>query len=159
MYCMFVTMHQATKFKSIPNVKFLMLPPNATSVVQPLDQGIIWSVKRRYKKKVAEIPCECQKQQRCKHTPQAIGYCGSNKHGGQCVEGNEFNYYPELLLQSRVQTPCCGSWPSPWGGTCCPSPRHMEQSSKMDGWCAVWWFCSQWTWGTYNIAYDGWGYY
>ena len=31
-----------------------MLPPNATSVVQPLDQGIIRSVKRRYKKKLAE---------------------------------------------------------------------------------------------------------
>ena len=31
-----------------------MLPPNATSIVQPLDQGIICSVKRRYKKKLAE---------------------------------------------------------------------------------------------------------
>ena len=31
-----------------------MLPPNATSIVQPLDQGIIHSVKRRYKKKLAE---------------------------------------------------------------------------------------------------------
>ena len=31
-----------------------MLPPKATLVVQPLDQGIIWSVKRRYKKKLAE---------------------------------------------------------------------------------------------------------
>ena len=32
-----------------------MLPSNATSIVQPLDQGIICSVKRRYKKKLAEI--------------------------------------------------------------------------------------------------------
>ena len=32
-----------------------MLPPNATSLVQPLDQGIIRSVKRRYKKKLVEI--------------------------------------------------------------------------------------------------------
>ena len=31
-----------------------MLPPNATSVVQPLHQGIILSVKRRYKKNLAE---------------------------------------------------------------------------------------------------------
>ena len=31
-----------------------MLPPNATSIVQPLDQGIIHSVKRRYKEKLAE---------------------------------------------------------------------------------------------------------
>ena len=31
-----------------------MLPPNATSIVQPLDQGIIHSVKRKYKNKLAE---------------------------------------------------------------------------------------------------------
>ena len=31
-----------------------MLPPNATSIVQKLDQGIIRSMKRRYKKKLAE---------------------------------------------------------------------------------------------------------
>ena len=31
-----------------------MLPPNSTSVIQLLDQGIIMSVKRRYKKKLAE---------------------------------------------------------------------------------------------------------
>ena len=31
-----------------------MLPPNATLIEQPLDQGIIHSVKRRYKKKLAE---------------------------------------------------------------------------------------------------------
>ena len=36
------------------HIKFLMLPPNATSIVQPLYQGIIHSVKRRYKKKLAE---------------------------------------------------------------------------------------------------------
>ena len=40
--------------KEYPNIKFLMLPPNSTSVIQPLDQGIIMSVKRRYKKKLAE---------------------------------------------------------------------------------------------------------
>ena len=36
------------------NIKVLRLPPNATSIIQPLDQGIILSVKRRYKKKLAE---------------------------------------------------------------------------------------------------------
>ena len=41
------------------HIKFLMLPPNATLIVQPLDQGIIHSVKRTYKKKLAEIPCVC----------------------------------------------------------------------------------------------------
>ena len=40
--------------KEYSNIKFLMLPPNSTSVIQPLDQGIIMLVKRRYKKKLAE---------------------------------------------------------------------------------------------------------
>ena len=43
--------HQVQEYS---HIKFLMLPPNATSIVQPLDQGIICSVKRRYKKKLAE---------------------------------------------------------------------------------------------------------
>ena len=40
--------HQVREYS---HIKFLMLPPNATSIVQPLDQGIIRSVNRRYKKK------------------------------------------------------------------------------------------------------------
>ena len=36
-----------------------MLPPNATSIMQPLDQGIILSAKRRYKKKLAERYLAC----------------------------------------------------------------------------------------------------
>ena len=43
--------HQVWEYSPI---KFLRLPPNATSIVQPLDQGILCSVKRRYKKKLAE---------------------------------------------------------------------------------------------------------
>ena len=42
--------------KEYSHIKFLVLPPNSTSIMQPLDQGIILSVKRRYKKKLAEIP-------------------------------------------------------------------------------------------------------
>ena len=41
------------------HIKFLMLPPNATSIMQPLDQGIILSAKRRYKKKLAERYLVC----------------------------------------------------------------------------------------------------
>ena len=37
----------------------LMLPPNATSIMQPLDQGIILSAKRRYKKKLVERYLAC----------------------------------------------------------------------------------------------------
>ena len=36
-----------------------MLPPNATSIMQPLDQGIILTAKRRYKKKLAERYLAC----------------------------------------------------------------------------------------------------
>ena len=36
------------------HIKFLMLPPNATSILQPLDQSIMMSAKRRYKAKLAE---------------------------------------------------------------------------------------------------------
>ena len=49
--CDNVSSHQNKEYS---NIKFLMLPPNSTLVIQPLDQGIIMSVKRRYKKKLAE---------------------------------------------------------------------------------------------------------
>ena len=48
--------HQVCEYS---HIKFLMLPPNATSIMQPLDQGIILSAKRRYKKKLAERYLAC----------------------------------------------------------------------------------------------------
>jgi hypothetical protein len=36
------------------NVKVKFLPPNLTSEVQPLDQGIIWAVKSRYRKQMLQ---------------------------------------------------------------------------------------------------------
>ena len=48
--------HQVREYS---HIKFLMLPPNATSIMQPLDQGIILSAKRRYKKKLAERYLTC----------------------------------------------------------------------------------------------------
>ena len=44
--CDNVSSHQV---RECSHIKFLMLPPNATLIIQPLDQGIIHSVKRRYK--------------------------------------------------------------------------------------------------------------
>ena len=49
----------AHQVKEYSHIKFLMLPPNATSILQPLDQGIIMSTKRRYKKKLAERYLAC----------------------------------------------------------------------------------------------------
>ena len=40
--------------KEYSHIKFLMLPQNSTSIMQPLNQGIILSVKKRYKKKLTE---------------------------------------------------------------------------------------------------------
>ena len=48
--------HQVQEYS---HIKFLMLPPNATSIMQPLEQGIILSAKRRYKKKLAERYLAC----------------------------------------------------------------------------------------------------
>ena len=48
--------HQVHEYS---HIKFLMLPPNATSIMQSLDQGIILSAKRRYKKKLAERYLTC----------------------------------------------------------------------------------------------------
>ena len=48
--------HQVREYS---HIKFLMLPPNATLIMQPLDQGIILSAKRRYKKKLAERYLAC----------------------------------------------------------------------------------------------------
>ena len=46
--------HQVQEYS---HIKFLMLPPNATSIMQPLDQGIILPAKRRYKKKLRYLTC------------------------------------------------------------------------------------------------------
>ena len=56
---MFVTMLPATKFESIPTSMFSCYPPNATSIMQPLDQGIILLAKTRYKKKLADRYLAC----------------------------------------------------------------------------------------------------
>ena len=56
---MFVTMLPVTRFESIPTSSSSCYPPNATSIMQPLDQGIFLSAKRRYKKKLAERYLAC----------------------------------------------------------------------------------------------------
>ena len=41
------------------HIKFLMLPANTRSILQPLDQGIMLFAKRRYKAKLAERYLVC----------------------------------------------------------------------------------------------------
>ena len=50
---MFVTMLPATRFESTPTSSSPCCP-SASSIMQPLDQGIILSAKWRYKKNLSE---------------------------------------------------------------------------------------------------------
>lgn len=43
--------------KEFSNIKLLFLPPNTTSLIQPLDQGIINSFKNYYKKRMLAFVC------------------------------------------------------------------------------------------------------
>ena len=49
----------SNQVREYSHIKFLMLPPNVTSIMQPLDQVIILSATRRYKKKLAERYLTC----------------------------------------------------------------------------------------------------
>ena len=50
--------HSPIQFDSFSNVTVKFLPPNMTSVIQPLDAGIINAVKARYRKKLVMV-CLC----------------------------------------------------------------------------------------------------
>ena len=39
------------------NIKSMYLPPNTTAVIQPMDQGVLEAMKRRYKKSVHKNSC------------------------------------------------------------------------------------------------------
>ena len=67
---MFVTMFPATRFESTPTSNSLL--PNATSIIQPLNQGIILSAKRRYKKKLAERYFACVENNKVNSLLKAI---------------------------------------------------------------------------------------
>ena len=43
------------KFAEYSNIELLFLPPRVTSKIQPLDQGILRSVKCKYRKKLAHL--------------------------------------------------------------------------------------------------------
>ena len=127
---MFVTMLPATKSESIPTSSSSCYPPpNDTSIMQPLDQGIILSAKRRYKKKLAERYLACVENN--KDANSLPFPCSSNKHDCCILERNLLHHHPELFSQSRVQTPCNRPCTYNRGSSTCPSTRCVEQGSKV----------------------------
>ena len=95
--------------KEYLHIKFLMLPPNSTSILQPLDQGIILSVKSRYKKKLVErylMSVENNTNANALLKQLDIVAVTNMVH-------HSWNETTSMIIQncfcSRVETPSCGS--------------------------------------------------
>ena len=143
--------HQVREYS---HIKFLMLPPNATSIMQPLDQGIILSAKSRYKKKLAERYLACVENNKDANSLlKALNIVQATNMIAASWRETSSTIIQNCFRQSRVQTPC--SRPCTWnrGSPTCISTRCMEQGSKVVRWCAVWWICGQWTWSRHSTAH------
>ena len=121
--------HQVHEYS---HIKFLMLPPNATSIMQPLDQGIILSAKRRYKKKLAERYLACVENNKDANSLlKALDIVQATNMIAASWRGNLLYHHPELFLQSRVQTPC--SRPCTWKQRIPYPPQHQMCGTGFKG--------------------------
>ena len=67
----------------LQNTTIFFLPPNATSICQPLDQGIIRTWKAYYRKRWLAYVCDCFNSER---NPYKNNDCASSYSvGGQCL--------------------------------------------------------------------------
>ena len=100
-----------------------MLPPNATSIVQPLDQAIIHSVKRRYKKKLAERYLVSVENNKDANTilKQLDIVAATNMVHNALKETSATiiqNGFCKAVFKQHAVDPD----PAPRGASCCPSP-------------------------------------
>ena len=105
------------------HIKFLMLPSNATSIMQPLDQGIILSAKRRYKKKLAE---------------RYLAFVENNEDANSLLKALNIvqatNMLLYLFLQSRFQTPASETEEDPLPA---PAPDVYNRVQRWLGDCSL----------------------
>ena len=75
----------------LPNVQLVFLPPNTTSVLQPMDQGVIRSLKAHYRERVVCWPCrvlgKMKKLPKISNTSIFMGSCISTNHCQLFQEG------------------------------------------------------------------------
>ncbi|XP_063615674.1 tigger transposable element-derived protein 4-like [Penaeus indicus] len=95
------------------NVRIEYLPPNSTAMTQPMDQGIIWSLKCKYRKRLLEFllpTCDPEKLPSCSesfHLLQAMRFLKAawdNVHPNTIINGfvkARFFSQPELADQSN----------------------------------------------------------
>ena len=126
---MFVTMLPATKSENIPTSSSLCYPPNATSIMQPLDQGIILSAKRRYKKKLAERYLACvEKNKDANSLLKALDIVqATNMIAASWRETSSTIIQDCFCKAALVQTPCSRPCTYNRGSSTHPSTRSVEQ--------------------------------
>ena len=121
--------HQVREYS---HIKFLMLPPNATSIMQPLDQGIILLTNRRYKKKLAERYLACVENNKDANSLlKALDIVQATNMIAASWRETSSHHHSELFLQNRVQTPCSRPCTYNRGSSTSPSTRCVEQGSEV----------------------------
>ena len=110
----------------------MKLPCFTSRCLKPLDQDIILSAKRRYKKKLAERYLACVENNKDANSLlKALNIVQATNMIAASWERNLLHHHPELFSQSRVQTPCSRPCTYNRGSSTHPSTRCVEQGSKV----------------------------
>ena len=135
------------------HIKFLMLPPNATSIMQPLDSG--YHSLSKYKKKLAERYLTCVENNKDANSLlKALDIVqATNMIAASWRETSSTiiqNCFCKAGFKHHAVDPASEIEEDPLPA---PAPDVWNRGAKVVGWCAVWWICSQWTWDTYSTTH------